>query len=58
MSLIPADPSIDALADVAVENARTLIHDADRLRGHSEIANRRRFARLFRDPTPSKSRSP
>jgi RHH-type proline utilization regulon transcriptional repressor/proline dehydrogenase/delta 1-pyrroline-5-carboxylate dehydrogenase len=50
MSLIPTDRSIDALADVAVEHARTLIHDADRLRGHSEIANRRRFARLFRDP--------
>jgi RHH-type proline utilization regulon transcriptional repressor/proline dehydrogenase/delta 1-pyrroline-5-carboxylate dehydrogenase len=50
MSLIPTDPSIDALADAAVERARTLIHDADRLRGHSEIANRRRFSRLFRDP--------
>jgi RHH-type proline utilization regulon transcriptional repressor/proline dehydrogenase/delta 1-pyrroline-5-carboxylate dehydrogenase len=50
MSLIPTDPSIDALADDAVERARTLIHDADRMRGHSEIANRRRFSRLFRDP--------
>jgi RHH-type transcriptional regulator, proline utilization regulon repressor / proline dehydrogenase / delta 1-pyrroline-5-carboxylate dehydrogenase len=50
MSLIPTDPSIDALADSAVENARTLIHDADRVRGHAEIANRRRFSRLFRDP--------
>ena len=50
MTLIPTDPSIDALADSAVEKARTLIHDADRLRGHSEKANRRRFSRLFRDP--------
>jgi RHH-type proline utilization regulon transcriptional repressor/proline dehydrogenase/delta 1-pyrroline-5-carboxylate dehydrogenase len=50
MSLIPTDPSIDALADSAVENARTLIHDADRMRGHAENANRRRFSRLFRDP--------
>ncbi len=50
MSLIPTDPSIDALADRAVENARTLIYEADRLRGHSEKANRRRFSRLFRDP--------
>ncbi len=50
MSLIPTDPSIDALADNAVERARALIHDADRLRGHAEKANRRRFSRLFRDP--------
>ena len=50
MSLIPTDPSIDSLADSAVENARTLIHDADRMRGHAEVANRRRFSRLFRDP--------
>jgi RHH-type proline utilization regulon transcriptional repressor/proline dehydrogenase/delta 1-pyrroline-5-carboxylate dehydrogenase len=50
MSLIPTDPSIDSLADVAVERARALIHDADRLRGHAEKANRRRFSRLFRDP--------
>jgi RHH-type transcriptional regulator, proline utilization regulon repressor / proline dehydrogenase / delta 1-pyrroline-5-carboxylate dehydrogenase len=50
MTLIPTDPSIDALADIAVENARTLIHDADRMRRHREIANRRRFSRLFRDP--------
>ncbi len=50
MSLIPTDPSIDVLVDAAVENARTLIHDADRGRGHAEKANRRRFSRLFRDP--------
>src|ERR1700722_7863573 len=50
MSLIPTDPSIDALADNAVERARALIHAADRLRGHAEKANRRRFSRLFRDP--------
>ena len=50
MSLIPTDPSIDSLADNAVERARVLIHDADRLRGHAEKANRRRFSRLFRDP--------
>jgi len=50
MSLIPTDPSIDSLADSAVEHARTLIHDADRMRGHAEKANRRRFSRLFRDP--------
>ena len=50
MSLIPTDPSIDSLADDAIERARELIHDADRLRGHAEKANRRRFSRLFRDP--------
>jgi RHH-type proline utilization regulon transcriptional repressor/proline dehydrogenase/delta 1-pyrroline-5-carboxylate dehydrogenase len=50
MSLIPTDRSIDELAIRAVENARTLIDEADRLRGHSENANRRRFSRLFRDP--------
>jgi RHH-type proline utilization regulon transcriptional repressor/proline dehydrogenase/delta 1-pyrroline-5-carboxylate dehydrogenase len=50
MSLIPTDPSVDSLADSAIENARALIRDAERLRGHSEKANRRRFSRLFRDP--------
>jgi len=50
VSLIPTDPSIDSLADDAIERARELIHDADRLRGHAEKANRRRFSRLFRDP--------
>src|ERR1700684_2362392 len=50
MSLIPTDPSIDALSAGAVARARTLIRDADRLRGHAEKANRRRFSRLFRDP--------
>jgi RHH-type proline utilization regulon transcriptional repressor/proline dehydrogenase/delta 1-pyrroline-5-carboxylate dehydrogenase len=50
MTLIPTDPSIDSLADSAVEDARSLIRDAERLRGHSEKANRRRFSRLFRDP--------
>jgi RHH-type proline utilization regulon transcriptional repressor/proline dehydrogenase/delta 1-pyrroline-5-carboxylate dehydrogenase len=50
MSLIPTDPTIDALTDLAVENARTLINEAERLRDHSENANRRRFSRLFRDP--------
>ena len=50
MSLIPTDPSIDALSAGAVERARSLIAEADRLRGHTEKANRRRFSRLFRDP--------
>jgi RHH-type proline utilization regulon transcriptional repressor/proline dehydrogenase/delta 1-pyrroline-5-carboxylate dehydrogenase len=50
MSLIPTDPSIDTLADSAVERARTLINDAERMRSRSEKANRRRFSRLFRDP--------
>ena len=50
MTLIPTDPSIDSLVDTAVENARTLIRDAEHLRGHAEKANRRRFSRLFRDP--------
>jgi len=56
VALIPTDPSIDSLADSAVENARTLIGDAERLRGHSEKANRRRFSRLFRDPALLRSR--
>jgi RHH-type proline utilization regulon transcriptional repressor/proline dehydrogenase/delta 1-pyrroline-5-carboxylate dehydrogenase len=50
MSLIPTDPLLDSLTDTAVENARVLIGDAERLRGHAEKANRRRFSRLFRDP--------
>ena len=50
MPLIPTDPSIDVLTEPAVERARALIHDAERTRGRAEIANRRRFSRLFRDP--------
>ncbi|HUZ41877.1 MAG TPA: bifunctional proline dehydrogenase/L-glutamate gamma-semialdehyde dehydrogenase [Acidimicrobiales bacterium] len=50
MSIIPTDPSIDELADSAIKNARELIDEAERLRDHSENANRRRFSRLFRDP--------
>ncbi len=50
MSRLATDPSIDALAATAVERARELIRDAERLRGHAEKANRRRFSRLFRDP--------
>jgi RHH-type transcriptional regulator, proline utilization regulon repressor / proline dehydrogenase / delta 1-pyrroline-5-carboxylate dehydrogenase len=50
VSLIPTDPSIDSLSASAVEGARSLIAEAERLRRHAEKANRRRFSRLFRDP--------
>jgi RHH-type proline utilization regulon transcriptional repressor/proline dehydrogenase/delta 1-pyrroline-5-carboxylate dehydrogenase len=50
VSLIPTDPSIDELSASAVERARSLIAEAERLRGRAEKANRRRFSRLFRDP--------
>src|SRR5579863_9385839 len=50
MPIIATDPSIDELVEGAVKNARALIDEAERLRDHSEKANRRRFSRLFRDP--------
>ncbi|MBU6516155.1 MAG: proline dehydrogenase family protein [Acidobacteria bacterium] len=44
------DPSIDGLTGRAVERAEGLIRRSRELRTRRDRANRRRFARLFRDP--------
>jgi RHH-type proline utilization regulon transcriptional repressor/proline dehydrogenase/delta 1-pyrroline-5-carboxylate dehydrogenase len=44
------DATIDALADGSVARVRALLIEAERLRTREELASRRRFARLFRDP--------
>jgi len=45
------DSSIDSLAEAAVVRTRVLIQSSEGLRDRAELANRQRFARLFRDPS-------
>lgn len=51
MPTLRTDETIDALAEGSVERVRTLLHESDALRTRKEAASRRRFARLFKDPT-------
>ena len=54
MLIVPTfktDPTIDATAVTSVAQARNLIHDSQPLRTRRDGANRKRFARLFRDPS-------
>ena len=44
------DAKIDATAVTSVAQARNLIHTSETLRVRKDAANRKRFARLFRDP--------
>jgi len=46
----PTDSSIDPTAKTSVAQARNLIHTADTLRTRTDSGNRKRFARLFKDP--------
>jgi RHH-type proline utilization regulon transcriptional repressor/proline dehydrogenase/delta 1-pyrroline-5-carboxylate dehydrogenase len=46
----PTDPLIDPTAKTSVAQARNLIHTSDTLRSRGDRANRKRFARLFKDP--------
>jgi RHH-type proline utilization regulon transcriptional repressor/proline dehydrogenase/delta 1-pyrroline-5-carboxylate dehydrogenase len=46
----PTDPKIDATAVTSVAQARNLIHTAETIRARRDKANRKRFARLFKDP--------
>jgi RHH-type proline utilization regulon transcriptional repressor/proline dehydrogenase/delta 1-pyrroline-5-carboxylate dehydrogenase len=50
MPLIETDSTLDALADQSVARVRVLLNDADKLRRRSEVASRKRFSRLFKDP--------
>ena len=45
------DPSLDAIALDSCTRARDLINEAESLRTRHERATRRRFTRLFRDPS-------
>ena len=44
------DPKIDETAKTSVAQARNLIHTSDTLRTRKDSANRKRFAKLFKDP--------
>jgi RHH-type proline utilization regulon transcriptional repressor/proline dehydrogenase/delta 1-pyrroline-5-carboxylate dehydrogenase len=48
---LPTDATIDALAEGSVARVRALLLQSDTLRTREEMASRRRFARLFKDPT-------
>ncbi|MEJ0014203.1 MAG: proline dehydrogenase family protein [Actinomycetota bacterium] len=50
MPTFPTDPKIDQTAITSVAQARNLIHTADSLQNRKDSANRKRFAKLFRDP--------
>lgn len=50
MSILPTDHSIDATAEISARNAAELISNSEKLRTRREKANRKRFARLFKDP--------
>ena len=47
----PTDPAIDETAITSVAQARNLIHTADTMRTRRDSANRKRFAKLFKDPS-------
>jgi len=50
MTIFQTDPAIDETAKTSIAQARNLIHEADSIRDRKDSANRKRFARLFRDP--------
>jgi RHH-type proline utilization regulon transcriptional repressor/proline dehydrogenase/delta 1-pyrroline-5-carboxylate dehydrogenase len=45
----PTDSQIDATAVTSIAQARNLIHDSDKNRSKKDSANRKRFAKLFKD---------
>lgn len=47
---INTDPSLDSLTDLSITKVRELMDKSDKSRKRNEKANRRRVARLFRDP--------
>ena len=50
MQPLRTDTSIDASVRASVQQARELIESSENLRTRNEKANRKRFARLFKDP--------
>ena len=47
---ISTDPSLDSLTDLSIKRVRDLMDESDKNRQRNEKANRRRVARLFKDP--------
>jgi len=45
-----SDPRIDETATTSVAQARNIIHTSETIRARRDSANRKRFARLFKDP--------
>ncbi len=50
MPILPTDHSIDSLADASVARVHALLLESEHLRTRTDVASRRRFARLFKDP--------
>jgi hypothetical protein len=49
-SIFETDTKVDQLADTAVIRTKELMAQSDKLRDRRERANRKRVARLFKDP--------
>ena len=48
--ILQTDPALDGLIDSAIIRTKELMAESDRLRGRNEKENRKRVARLFKDP--------
>jgi RHH-type proline utilization regulon transcriptional repressor/proline dehydrogenase/delta 1-pyrroline-5-carboxylate dehydrogenase len=49
-SIFETDAALDKLANTAIERTKALMKESDKLRDRREKANRKRVARLFKDP--------
>lgn len=49
-SIFETDTRLDQLASIAIARTKELMKESDKLRGRREKANRKRVARLFKDP--------
>ena len=49
-SIFETDAALDALVTPAISRTKELIKEAEKLRDRREKANRKRVARLFKDP--------
>ena len=49
-SIFETDADLDRLATTAIERTKSLMKASDSLRDRREVANRKRVARLFKDP--------
>jgi RHH-type proline utilization regulon transcriptional repressor/proline dehydrogenase/delta 1-pyrroline-5-carboxylate dehydrogenase len=49
-SIFETDTRLDQLASIAIARTKELMKESDKLRGRRERANRKRVARLFKDP--------
>ena len=49
-SIFETDTKLDQLASIAIARTKELMKESDKLRDRREKANRKRVARLFKDP--------